>query len=214
MHTSGILRFDESVNDMSFFSRFKFTNKGPHSLGGKNSNNIGIRYRGIHPSFLGNLDVLVCGNSDPGTSGLLSPFGNIDGLYFDGSDEKDNFMYEFQKDLAEIEKQQGIEYIKLDFDSENDFYNALMEMQNYAKENTMFYGTSKSGHCEVVIESEKSDDDDDEETTTSSSLGKRKKKKSTTNEDAEVEDVEEVSEIEVDDTTMEEDSSFDDTSDE
>ena len=46
MHTSGILRFDESVNDMSFFSRFKFTNKGPHSLGGKNSNNIGIRYRG------------------------------------------------------------------------------------------------------------------------------------------------------------------------
>ena len=32
MHTSGILRFDESVNDMSFFSRFKFTNKGPHSL--------------------------------------------------------------------------------------------------------------------------------------------------------------------------------------
>ena len=42
MHTSGILRFDESVNDMSFFSRFKFTNKGPHSLGGKNSNNIGI----------------------------------------------------------------------------------------------------------------------------------------------------------------------------
>ena len=64
MHTSGILRFDESVNDMTFFSKFKFTNKGPNSLGGKNSNNIGIKYRGIHPSFLGNLDILVCGNSD------------------------------------------------------------------------------------------------------------------------------------------------------
>lgn len=64
MHTSGILRFDETVNDMTFFSKFKFTNKGPNSLGGKNSNNIGIKYRGIHPSFLGNLDILVCGNSD------------------------------------------------------------------------------------------------------------------------------------------------------
>ena len=130
----------------------------------------------IHPSFLGNLDVLVCGNSDPGTSGLLSPFGKIDGLYFDGSNEKDNFTYEFQKDLAEIEKQNGIEYIKMDFDSENDFYNTLMSMQKYANDNVAFYGTSKDGHYEVVIESEKSDDDDEEETTTTTP--KRKKKKS------------------------------------
>ena len=174
-----------------------------HSLGGKNSNNIGIRYRGIHPSFLGNLDVLVCGNSDPGTSGLLSPFGKIDGLYFDGSDEKNNFTYEFQKDLAEIEKQQGIEYIKIDFDSENDFYNALMEMQAYARDNVSFYGTSKSGHFEVVIESEKSDDDDEEETPTVTT--KRKKKKS----EEEVEEVDET--IEVEDDSTEESESVEDT---
>ena len=46
MHSSGILRFNDNVNDMSFWSKFKFTNKGPHSLGGNNSNNIGIKYRG------------------------------------------------------------------------------------------------------------------------------------------------------------------------
>ena len=120
---------------------------------------------------------MFTGNSDPGTSGLLSPFGNIDGLYFDGSNEKDNFTYEFQKDLAEIEKQQGIAYIKMDFDSETDFYNTLMEMQQYSKDNTVFYGTSKSGHYEVVIESEKSDDDDEDETPTTTT--KRRKKKST-----------------------------------
>ena len=108
---------------------------------------------------------------------MLSPFGNIDGLYFDGSNEKDNFTYEFQKDLAEIEKQQGIAYIKMDFDSETDFYNTLMEMQQYSKDNTVFYGTSKSGHYEVVIESEKSDDDDEDETPTTTT--KRRKKKST-----------------------------------
>ena len=46
MHRSGILRFDETVNDMSFFSKVKYTTKGPHSLGGNNSNNISIKYRG------------------------------------------------------------------------------------------------------------------------------------------------------------------------
>ena len=44
MHSSGILRFNDNVNDMSFWSKFKFTNKGPHSLGGNNSNNIGIKW--------------------------------------------------------------------------------------------------------------------------------------------------------------------------
>ena len=122
----------------------------------------------------------------PGTSGLLSPFGNIDGLYFDGSDEKDNFTYEFQKDLAEIANQTGIKYIKMDFDSETDFYNALMDMQKYTHDNTMFYGTSKAGHFEVVIESEKSDDDEEEEETTTTTT-KRKKKKS---EEIEIEDIE------------------------
>lgn len=31
MHASGIFRYDETINDMDMFSRFKFTNKGPHS---------------------------------------------------------------------------------------------------------------------------------------------------------------------------------------
>jgi hypothetical protein len=60
MHTSGILRFDDNVNDMTFWSKFKYTSKGPHSLGGHNANNIGIKYRDLHPSMLGQIDVLVC----------------------------------------------------------------------------------------------------------------------------------------------------------
>ena len=64
MHTSGILSFDDRINDMTFFSKFKVTSKGPHSLGGKNNRNIPIKQRGLHPSYLGYLDILVCGNSD------------------------------------------------------------------------------------------------------------------------------------------------------
>ena len=123
-------------------------------------------------------------------AGLLSPFGNIDGLYFNASNEKDNFTYEFQKDLAEISDKMGIQYIKMDFDSENDFYTALLDMQKYTTDNTKLYGTSKDGHYEVVIESEKSDDDDEEEETTTTS--KRKKKKSEDDiDDIDIDDVEE-----------------------
>ena len=122
-------------------------------------------------------------------AGLLSPFGKIDGLYFNASNEKDNFMYEFQKDLAEVQAQHGIQYIKMDFDSENDFYNTLMKMQQYSKDNVSFYGTSKAGHYEVVVESEKSDDDEEEEENTTTS--KRKKKKSETEETDGIDSVEE-----------------------
>ena len=81
----------------------------------------------------------------------------------------------------------------MDFDSENDFYNALMEMQQYANDNTMLYGTSKDGHYEVVIESEKSDDDDEEEEeTTTTKTTKRKKKKSEDDiDDIDIDDIEE-----------------------
>ena len=96
----------------------------------------------------------------PGTSGLLSPYGKIKGLYFDDSNEKDNFMFEFQKDLEEISKQMNIQYIKLDYDSEQDFYDGLMRIQRYIQDNVKIYGTSREGHFEVIVEEEKDDSDD------------------------------------------------------
>ena len=129
----------------------------------------------------------ISGNSDPGTSGLLSPFGKISGLYFDDSPEKDDFMFQFQKDLAEIEKEHGIAYIKLDFDSENDFYNTLMKLNDYLDDNVKLYGTSKTGHYEVVVEAE-TDDDDENSTLQSSALRKKKKKSTQTSEEQPIEE--------------------------
>lgn len=64
INTAGIQRYNDVINDMNFFSKYKYTIKGPNSLGNKNSNNIGIRYRGLHHSFIGHIDMTVCGNSD------------------------------------------------------------------------------------------------------------------------------------------------------
>lgn len=61
LHTSGLFRSNEAVNDMDFFTKLKYTSKGPNSLGNAGGNSIAVKYRGTHPSFIGNIDVNVCG---------------------------------------------------------------------------------------------------------------------------------------------------------
>ena len=57
-------RYNDIINDMDMFSRVKYTIKGPNSLGNKNSNSISAKYRGLHYSYIGRIDLTVCGNSD------------------------------------------------------------------------------------------------------------------------------------------------------
>ena len=125
--------------------------------------------------MLGQIDVLVCGNSDPGTSGLLSPFAKIDGLYFDPSDEPDDFYYSIMNDLKEKYKDKHINYISCEFDNPQDFYKALHDMEKYCDENISIYGTSREGVYEMVI-NEDSDMDDQTKPQTVA-LAKKKKKK-------------------------------------
>ena len=56
-----MLRYDDNVNDLDIFGKLKVTFKGPNSLGNNNDNSISTRYRGLNPSYLGKLDINVCG---------------------------------------------------------------------------------------------------------------------------------------------------------
>jgi hypothetical protein len=98
LYKSGLLRFDDKINDMDFFSKYRFTLKGPNALGGKNDNNISTKYRGLHPSYIGIIDINVCGTSDPGSSGVITPFAKTDGLYFDESYEPEDNIYEMERE--------------------------------------------------------------------------------------------------------------------
>ena len=139
MHKSGILRFNEVINDMTFFSKFKWSSKGPHSLGRKNSNNISAKYRSVHPSFLGQFDLISCGNSDPGTSGILSPFAKIRGLYFNSDGEPDEFMEEFMTDLKSYMKTSGQDMIAIDFTNKDEYYRILEKAEAFTEENLTLY---------------------------------------------------------------------------
>lgn len=115
-------------------------------------------------------------NSDPGTSGLLSPFAKINGLYFDGSDEVDDFYFNLVQDLKRISKEKGHGvFITCEYDNPKDFYDALSRMQHYVDDNVTVSGTSREGTYEMVI-NEDSDIDDHTKPQTVG-LAKKKKKK-------------------------------------
>lgn len=160
MHKSGILRFDENINDMDFFSKFRWSSKGPHSVGGKNSNNIAITQRGIYPSFLGYIDIIVCGNSDPGTSGVLSPFTKLKSLYFNEDNEPDDFRFDFMKEVRKVLDTEGVEYIDLVCDNKVDFYNIMDKLNAFSDKNVKAYGTSKEQY-NIVIDNKLPESEDD-----------------------------------------------------
>lgn len=120
----------------------------------------------------------ITGNSDPGTSGLLSPFAKIDGLYFNSDDEPHDFYYKLTNDLKEKFKDTNIKYIHCEFDNPQDYYKALKDMQKYTDENIKVSGTSRESRYELVI-NEDSDMDDQTKPSTVALAKKKKKKPST-----------------------------------
>ena len=127
LHRSGLLRYDDRVNDQDFWGKLKVTSKGPNSLGGTNENNIAAKYRGVHTSFIGRLDLNVCGTSDPGTSALLTPFCETHGLYFNADMEPEGFKYKFDKDLHNWDDPRNI---GLRFENEDGYYKFCNVIEN------------------------------------------------------------------------------------
>lgn len=68
-----LLRYDNSVNGISLFTTIlRFTQSGPQSP--FSSSGVNVKYRGLHPSYLGKLGLTSTSSGDPGVSGSLTPF--------------------------------------------------------------------------------------------------------------------------------------------
>ena len=84
--TNELLRFANGVNGIELFSAaMKITQAGPQGL--TNRDNVPMRYRGIHDSYVGVLDLAFSSADDPGITASLVPFVKTDGggLFFDRS---------------------------------------------------------------------------------------------------------------------------------
>ena len=61
---SGLMVYDDKMNDLDALTKLKFTMKGQNSLGNKNGKKITSKYRSLDPSKLGYQDIIAIGNSD------------------------------------------------------------------------------------------------------------------------------------------------------
>lgn len=103
IHTSGLMKYDDLVNDMNVFQKFKVTMKGPNSLGNKNARNIAARQRALHPSHIGILGLDTCSASDPGITNYINPLCETNGLFFKNApDEPEDAFFTLMMNLGII----------------------------------------------------------------------------------------------------------------
>ena len=136
---SQLLKFDDRCNDLDFFSALRYTVKGPNSIGGgsggkggmKSERNISVKYRGVHPTYLGNLDINVYSSSNPGLNGSLSPFAHTNGLYFNDEPEPQDTEYRLFNKIESITADDANEIkIKYGDDTPISYYNCLNKLSD------------------------------------------------------------------------------------
>lgn len=115
IHKSGLVKYDDLVNDLTFFQKLKVTMKGPNALGNNNSRNISAKYRALHPSHIGILGIDTCSASDPGITNYINPLCETDGLFFkDTPPEPEDFFIRLMLDLGMIHPEESENGITID----------------------------------------------------------------------------------------------------
>ena len=112
LYSSSLITFNDIINDMDFFNAFKFSIRGPNSIGSKSERKITAKDRGVAISSIGIVDSDVCSSSSPGLGGLISPYAKTYGLYFSDEMEPEDGVYDFIREAYQyVDKSQP--HIKL-----------------------------------------------------------------------------------------------------
>lgn len=136
MRSNGyLIKSDELVNDFTALSDLYYSSKGPNSLGENSSKMISQKYRNIHPSFMGSIDINVSSNSDVGMSGAFTPFVKLyNNFYFTPEGEPDQEMYMLAKDHDTHYKEIGYDKMQTPEDVSFDNYDDYLEyLKNKAR---------------------------------------------------------------------------------
>ena len=132
-------------------------------MGSKNENNISIKYRGIHPSYLGRIDINVCGTSDPGSSGVITPFCETEGLYFNGAQEPEDATFEFEKEASVRYKKKNPDLEVVDIYDNCESIDDLFDIQHQAKDLIRSSSINRIPHkSDTIFVRFNLDSDDDE----------------------------------------------------
>ena len=81
-------------------------------------------------------------NSLPGTSGLLSPYNKMKGLYFNDDNEPDDFLLEFKKSIKELAEKNGKYYIDISYDDREEYNKIMDKIVEFNNDKIKVFGTS------------------------------------------------------------------------
>ena len=94
---------------------------------------------------------------------MLSPFGNIEGLYFNNSKEPDDVMFNLEKDISRIMKADGFEYIEISCEDKADYYKIIDYLTAYNDSAIKVSGTSRDA-LNIIIENAEDENTEPAET--------------------------------------------------
>jgi hypothetical protein len=82
--TNELLRYSNITNALNVFGvALRYSARGPQSLGA-GGGNVLVKYRSVHPSFIGNISLNASSAGDPGMSGSIVPFcDSLDDMFFE-----------------------------------------------------------------------------------------------------------------------------------
>ena len=126
-----LIKSDDGSNDMAFLNDFAYTAKGYQSLGESSSKMISDKYRHLHPSMVGTVDLFTTSNSDCGMSGSITPFVKLyDGFFFTPEKEPCKARYNFEKALLDDD---GINR-KIPLDTFDDYIAYITKKNEFKKD--------------------------------------------------------------------------------
>lgn len=151
-----LIKSDELVNDLTFLQDIAFSSKGPNSMGESSSNRISSKYREIHPSFMGRIDINTSSNSDPGMSGSLTPFAELyEQFYFGKDPEPCDQRFYLEQIKTDYYASNNMERIGLEAEMEFDSLELFMEYL-YKNEPDVYEEMLKYEKIEIVEKEQQS----------------------------------------------------------
>ena len=91
--TNQLLRYVSLTNNFDIFSALKLTQGGPQGLG---ENEIVLKYRGQHPSYVGRVSLMAASAGDPGVTMTMTPFISLENYFFFDTECKNRTVEELR----------------------------------------------------------------------------------------------------------------------
>lgn len=76
----------------------------------------------------------------------------MEGLHFNNDPEPDGFLFEFMDDIKDMMKKHGKEYVEVEFDSPEEYYEVMNHINEFTKNNISCYGVSKDAPVVVFTQ--------------------------------------------------------------